>query len=125
MHPVRQPMVNRRHLLTVGVSLSLASLPAVTGGPRAATDQPALREGYANSNGVRLFLVEAGEGPLMLFLHGAPDSWQLYEGLLLEFCRDHLAVAPNLRGFSPSDQPEAVEAYAMPRLLGDVHRVHA
>jgi hypothetical protein len=73
MHPVRQPMVNRRHLLTVGVSLSLASLPAVTGGPRAATEQPALLEGYANSNGVRLFLVEAGEGPLMLFLHGAPD----------------------------------------------------
>jgi pimeloyl-ACP methyl ester carboxylesterase len=32
-----------------------------------------------------------------------------------------MVVAPNLRGFPPSDQPEAVEAYAMPRLLGDVH----
>jgi len=32
-----------------------------------------------------------------------------------------MVVAPNLRGFPPSDQPQAVEAYAMPRSLADVH----
>jgi pimeloyl-ACP methyl ester carboxylesterase len=57
----------------------------------------------------------------MLFLHGAPDDWSLYESQLREFDRDHLVAAPNLRGFPPSDQPEAVEAYAMSRLLGDIH----
>jgi pimeloyl-ACP methyl ester carboxylesterase len=57
----------------------------------------------------------------MLFLHGAPDTWALYTSQLAEFGRDHMVVAPNLRGFSPSDQPKAVDAYAMPRLLGDVH----
>jgi pimeloyl-ACP methyl ester carboxylesterase len=57
----------------------------------------------------------------MLFLHGAPDDWSLYDEQLTEFSRDHLVVAPNLRGFPPSDAPEAVEAYAMPRLLGDIH----
>jgi epoxide hydrolase 4 len=56
----------------------------------------------------------------MLFLHGAPDDWSLYESQLREFSRDHLVVAPNLRGFPPSDQPKAVEAYAMPKLLGDI-----
>jgi pimeloyl-ACP methyl ester carboxylesterase len=65
--------------------------------------------------------LRAGEDPLMLFLHGHPDSALLYESQLREFGRDHLAVAPNLRGYAPSDAPEAVEAYAMPRLLGDVH----
>ena len=30
-------------------------------------------------------------------------------------------VAPNLRGYPPSDAPDNVEAYAMPRLLGDLH----
>jgi epoxide hydrolase 4 len=30
-------------------------------------------------------------------------------------------VAPNLRGFPPSDAPDAIDAYRMPRLLGDVH----
>jgi pimeloyl-ACP methyl ester carboxylesterase len=30
-------------------------------------------------------------------------------------------VAPNLRGYPPSDAPDGVEAYAMPRQLGDLH----
>jgi pimeloyl-ACP methyl ester carboxylesterase len=57
----------------------------------------------------------------MLFLHGHPDSWALYEAQLKEFNRDHLVVAPNLRGYPPSDGPDSVEAYAMPRILGDLH----
>jgi pimeloyl-ACP methyl ester carboxylesterase len=79
------------------------------------------REGYAKGDGVRLYFVESGDGPLMLFLHGAPDSWALYEPQLREFAGDHLAVAPNLRGFPPSDAPGDVEAYAMRHLLNDVH----
>jgi pimeloyl-ACP methyl ester carboxylesterase len=87
----------------------------------ARASSPDLSEDYAEGDGVRLFYVRAGEGPLMLFLHGAPDDWSLYEAQLQEFRRDHLVVAPNLRGFPPSDAPEAVEAYAMPRLLNDIH----
>ena len=86
-----------------------------------ATAEPSSGNGYAAGDGARLFFVRVGEGPLMLFLHGHPDSALLYESQLREFGRDHLAVAPNLRGYPPSDAPEAVEAYAMPRLLGDVH----
>jgi len=78
-------------------------------------------EGYATGDGARLYYVRRGEGPLMLFLHGHPDSWVLYEAQLREFGRDHLVVAPNLRGYPPSDAPDNVEAYAMPRLLGDLH----
>ena len=78
-------------------------------------------EGYADGDGVRLHFVRAGEGKLMLFLHGAPDNGTLYMSQLAEFSRDHMVVAPNLRGYPPSDQPDAVDAYAMPRLLGDVH----
>jgi epoxide hydrolase 4 len=39
---------------------------------------------------------------------------------LAEFSRDHMVAAPNLRGYPPSDQPKAVDAYARPRPLGDV-----
>ena len=80
-----------------------------------------LKEGYAPGDGIRLYYVRAGEGPLIVFLHGFPDDWSLYEPYLIEFGRDHLAVAPNLRGVHPSAQPEADEAYAMPRVLGDLH----
>jgi pimeloyl-ACP methyl ester carboxylesterase len=58
-----------------------------------------------------------GEGQLILFLHGVPDNWTLYMSQFAEFSQDHMVVAPNLRGFPPSDQPKAIEAYAMPRLL--------
>jgi pimeloyl-ACP methyl ester carboxylesterase len=78
-------------------------------------------EGYADGDEVKLYFVQGGEGELMLFLHGAPDTWTIYTSQLAEFSRDHMVVAPTLRGFAPSGQPEAVEAYAMPRLLGDVH----
>ena len=59
----------------------------------------------------------------MLFLHGHPDSGALYARQMREFRRDHLVVAPNLRGYAPSDAPEAVDAYAMHHLLEDVHGV--
>jgi epoxide hydrolase 4 len=121
MCPVLRPSVDRRHLLTLGARLSLATFASATIWPHSVAGQSGLIEGYADGDGVRLFLVHGGEGELMLFLHGIPDTWTLYMSQLAEFSRDHMVVAPNLRGFPPSDQPEAVEAYAMPKSLGDVH----
>jgi pimeloyl-ACP methyl ester carboxylesterase len=115
--------MNRRQFLFSGMPLAVALAARAAGHASAQTDQ-ALRgfeHGYAQGDGVRLFFARAGQGPLMLFLHGHPDSWALYEPQLRDFGRDHLAVAANLRGYSPSDAPDAVEAYATPRLLGDVH----
>jgi len=121
MRPVLRPLVDRRHLLTLGAKLSIATFASVAIWPHSGASQSGLVEGYAEGDGVRLCFVQGGEGQLMLFLHGVPDSWTLYTSQLAEFSRDHMVVAPNLRGFSPSDQPKAVDAYAMPRLLGDVH----
>ena len=105
--------LDRRKVVSLGIASMLLPCAGIT--------QPDRSEGYFGGDGVRLFLVRAGDGPLMVFLHGAPDDWSLYELQLREFARDHLVAAPNLRGFPPSDQPEMVEAYAMPRLLGDIH----
>jgi len=121
MRPVLRPLVDRRHLLTLGAKLSIATFASVAIWPHSGASQSGLVEGYAEGDGVRLCFVQGGEGQLMLFLHGVPDSWTLYTSQLAEISRDHMVVAPNLRGFSPSDQPKAVDAYAMPRLLGDVH----
>jgi pimeloyl-ACP methyl ester carboxylesterase len=121
MRPFPGPSVNRRDLLTSGAALSLASFASAVISPRAGASQSGLAQGYADGDGVRLSITQDGEGDLMLFLHGAGDTWTLYMNQLAEFSRDYLVAAPNLRGFPPSDQPEAVEAYAMPRLLGDIH----
>jgi len=121
MRTVLRPSVDRRYLLTVSASLSLAAFASVTIWPHSGACQTGPVEGYADGDEVKLYFVQGGEGELMLFLHGAPDTWTIYTSQLAEFSRDHMVVAPTLRGFAPSGQPEAVEAYAMPRLLGDVH----
>jgi pimeloyl-ACP methyl ester carboxylesterase len=121
MPPVLRPSIDRRHLLTRGTRLLLATFASAAIWPRPGAGQSGLVQGYADGDGVRLHVAQGGEGELMLFLHGGGDSWTLYMSQLVEFSRDHLVVAPNLRGFAPSDQPDAVEAYAMPRLLGDIH----
>src|SRR5216683_4274257 len=126
MRPVLRPSVDRRHLLTLGARLSMATFASAAIWPHAGASQSGLVQsglvqGYADGDGVKLHFVQGGEGQLILFLHGVPDSWTLYMSQFAEFSQDHMVVAPNLRGFPPSDQPQAVEAYAMPRLLGDVH----
>jgi len=121
MRPVLRRSVDRRHLLAVGAKLSLSAIASTAIWPRPGASQTGLTEGYADGDGVKLHFVRAGEGELMLFLHGAEDTGSLYMSQLTEFSRDHMVVAPTLRGFAPSDQPRAVDAYAMPRLLGDVH----
>jgi epoxide hydrolase 4 len=113
-------IVHRRGLLAAGICAVAARAQLGLAWAQTAAER-GFSEGYASGDGARLYFVRAGEGPLMLFLHGHPDSWALYEAQLKEFSRDHLVVAPNLRGYPPSDAPESVEAYAMPRLLGDLH----
>jgi len=38
-------------------------------------DTTELREGYAEVGDVRLHYVEAGDGPLVVLLHGFPEFW--------------------------------------------------
>ena len=79
-----------------------------------------LRHAYADVNGVRLHYVAAGEGELMLFLHGFPEFWYEWKHQLEEFGCDHLAVAPDMRGYNLSSKPPEVEQYQMAALVEDV-----
>lgn len=80
---------------------------------------------YAEVNGVRLHYVAAGQGPLILFLHGFPEFWYGWKEQLADFGKDHLAVAPDLRGYNLSSKPEAVEQYRMKYLVEDVRALAA
>ena len=110
----------RRSVLRAGGLLASALSTLAFPASRSAAQPLALEHGYAEGDGIRLHYVRAGSGPLILFLHGNPRSWALWRAQLAEFGRDHLAVAPDLRGWGRSGQPEAVEAYAMPHLLRDL-----
>ena len=75
---------------------------------------------HADVNGVRLHYASEGTGPLLMFLHGFPEFWYEWRNLLPEFGRDHLAVAPDMRGYNLSSKPAEVERYRMKYLIEDV-----
>ncbi len=85
----------------------------------------AIRHDYASVNGVRLHYAHAGSGPLVLFLHGFPEFWYCWKSALEDLGRDHLAVAPDLRGFNLSDRPADVKQYKARVLIEDIRQLAA
>ena len=62
-----------------------------------------LREGYAEIGDVRLHYVEAGDGPLIVLLHGFPEFWYGWR-LQIEplAAAGFRVVAPDMRGYNLS-----------------------
>ena len=72
-------------------------------------------------NGVRLHLAQQGQGPLVVLLHGFPESWYSWRHQFLPLAKaGYRVVAPDQRGYARSERPEAVEEYTLPHLVGDV-----
>ncbi|MBB3676865.1 pimeloyl-ACP methyl ester carboxylesterase [Modestobacter versicolor] len=85
-----------------------------------------------SANGVRLHAAEAGEGPLVLLLHGFPQFWWTWRHQLTGLAAAGLrVVAPDLRGYGASDKPPrgydlptaAADAAAVVRALGETEAV--
>lgn len=79
-----------------------------------------LNHEYVPVNGIRLHCVVGGRGALILFLHGFPEFWYQWRKQLDEFARDHLVVAPDMRGYNLSDKPNGVDQYSLEHLVKDV-----
>src|SRR4051794_7795613 len=72
------------------------------------------------TNGINMHVAEAGKGPLVLLLHGWPESWYSWRHQLpaLADAGFH-AVAPDQRGYGGTDAPEDIEAYDILDLTAD------
>ncbi|MET8643138.1 alpha/beta hydrolase [Streptomyces sp. NPDC004675] len=72
-------------------------------------------------NSVRLHVAEQGQGPLVVLLHGFPESWYSWRHQFAPLAAaGYRVVAPDQRGYARSEQPEPVEAYTLLHLAGDV-----
>lgn len=68
-----------------------------------------MRSRYVVTNGIRLHCLEAGDGPLVLLLHGFPEiawSWRHQLDAIAE--AGFRVVAPDLPGYGRSDKPDVV-----------------
>lgn len=80
-------------------------------------------EGFADSDGVKIHYVTAGKGPLVVLIHGFPDYWYTWREQIPALAKHFQVVALDMRGYNKSDQPEGVENYKMPKLVGDIDAV--
>lgn len=76
--------------------------------------------GTAQVNGIRIHYVEAGTGPLVLMVHGFPESWYSYRHQLDALSgAGYRAVAIDVRGYGRSSAPTEIDAYRMLRKVAD------
>ena len=77
-----------------------------------------------SANGARFHIVEAGEGPLIVFLHGFPTLWWSWRHQLRTFVdAGYRVVAMDLRGYGGSDHtPHGYDPTTLSRDVAGVIR---
>jgi pimeloyl-ACP methyl ester carboxylesterase len=99
-------------------------IASLLGFPEPMTSHPAETHRIIAANGLRFGVLEAGDGPLALCLHGFPDTAHTWRHLLpaLADAGFH-AVAPFMRGYAPTDVP-ADARYGYSALAADANALH-
>ena len=72
-----------------------------------------------DTNGIRLRVAQAGKGPLIVLVHGWPESWYSWRHQIPPVAAAGYRVAAvDVRGYGGSDKPEPIEAYS----IKEMHR---
>lgn len=96
-----------------------------------------LRAGFSEGNwrhdflqsesGLRFHYVAVGDAtkPLLLFIHGYPETWYSWRHQMKEFSSDFYCAAFDMRGYNDSDKPDhsVEENYVIETLVEDVKAV--
>jgi pimeloyl-ACP methyl ester carboxylesterase len=87
-------------------------------------DVPSVTHRYVEAGNLRMHIAEAGQGPLVLLLHGFPESWYSWRHQLTALAEaGYHAVAPDQRGYCGTGPPAGrsdIGEYTILHLTGDV-----
>jgi len=81
---------------------------------------PAAERRRVDVGGLSLDCRIAGSGPLVVLLHGFPQSSHAWRRQIPALAERFTVAAPDLRGYGASDKPPRVMDYAVDKLAGDV-----
>jgi pimeloyl-ACP methyl ester carboxylesterase len=112
--------------VTAGRLVFLVVLALLAGCSAGTDERPntvAAPEGFehrvAEANGVRLHYVTGGKGPAVVLLHGFPETWYAWRGVMPMLAKEHTVIVPDLRGVGESSLEES--GYDKETLAEDVH----
>ena len=71
----------------------------------------AVKHIFARVNGIRMHYTIAGQGPVLLLLHGTPKTNYYWYKVMPILTEKFTVVAPDLRGFGYTDKPGASAGY--------------
>jgi pimeloyl-ACP methyl ester carboxylesterase len=73
------------------------------------------------TNGIRMHVAEAGSGFPVLLCHGFPELWYSWRHQMKALADAGFhAIAPDQRGYGDTDAPQAIDAYTIHHLVGDL-----
>ncbi len=70
-------------------------------------------------NGVSLHYVTAGQGDLVVLLHGWPQTWYAWRKVIPELAKKFTVLAPDMRGMGDSERPKS--GYNKKAVAEDIH----
>jgi pimeloyl-ACP methyl ester carboxylesterase len=68
-----------------------------------------------------MHIAEAGSGPLVIMCHGFPESWYSWRHQLTALAEAGFhAIAPDMRGYGQTENPQSIDQFTLFHLAGDV-----
>jgi pimeloyl-ACP methyl ester carboxylesterase len=75
---------------------------------------------YITANGINFHYVTQGSGPLLLLIHGFPESWYSWREQIPLLAEEFKVVAIDMRGYNLTDKPQKIEDYKVEKLVEDI-----
>ena len=76
---------------------------------------------FIDTNGITLRAAVEGEGPLIIMVHGCPESWFSWRRQIPVIAEaGYKVVAIDVRGYGGSDKPHAIEEYTLKKIGADI-----
>ena len=108
------------------MNLTRRSMAGISGLGLAAAQMPrfdpnSVSHRFVQTNGIKMHIAELGSGPLVLLIHGFPESWYSWRNQFVALANAGFhVVAPDLRGYGKSDIPPEISSYSLMHMTGDV-----